>query len=73
MIVDEFDFGNGIFGQIRYKKDSKSFFNINSVMKDEFRCYLIKPLNGIEIYLTSTRTQTQAKDYLFQLHNSRHK
>lgn len=72
MIVDEFDFGNGIFGQIRYKKDSKSFFN-NLVMNDEFRCYLIQPLNSIEIYLTSTRTQTQAKDYLFQLHNSRHK
>lgn len=72
MIVDEFDFDNGIFGQIRYKKDTKIFFN-KIFLKDDFGCYLVNSNSGTEIYLTSTRTQSDARAYLFQLHNSRHK
>jgi hypothetical protein len=72
MIVEEIDFGNQISGRIVHRTDTQIFFN-NISMSNEYRCYIVSPLNPYGFYLTSMDTQDQARDYLLQLQNSKTK
>ena len=72
MIVEELDFGNQISGRIVHKKNTYHIFN-NISMSEEYRCYIFSPVNPNGFYLTSMKSQEQAKEYLLQLQNSKTK
>jgi hypothetical protein len=72
MIVEELDFGNQISGRIVHKKNTFHFFN-SIFMPEEYRCYIVSSANPNGFYLTSMRSQEQAREYLLQLQNSKTK
>ena len=72
MIVEEIDFGNQISGRIVYQKNTYHIFN-SIFMPEEYRCYIVSLANPNGFYLTSMRSQDQARDYLLQLQNSKTK
>jgi len=70
VIVEEFNFGNGVSGCIVHKKDTEFFFN-RKYLPDEYRCYIYKEQNNSRFYLTSMSSHEETRQYLIQLSNSK--
>lgn len=70
VVVEEFNFGNGVKGCIVHKKDTEIFYN-QKFLPDEFRCYIYKEGDNSRFYLTSMSSHEVARQYLIQLSNSK--
>jgi len=68
MVAHIIDFGNGIIGEIHFKENS-IMNSTNEVLKEEYKCYLIK--DKYKTYLNSFNTLSKATEYLIHLSNAK--
>jgi len=68
MVAYIIDFGNGVIGEVHFKENS-IMNSTNEVLKEEYKCYLIK--DKYKTYLNSFNTLSKATEYLIHLSNAK--